>query len=300
MLLGPFLAVSSSNWLICWVGVEISFLGLIPILLSDFSFSSLSKESSMKYFCIQAMGSGLLLCGGVLIFMFPFNFNFFLEIIFFVSLMIKLGVFPAHFWVPSVVSGLGWLPMFILLTWQKVPPFFFLVNFMKESFWLSEILLILGGISAVVGAFIGLNQSKISPMLGASSITHTGWVVLGAVYGSLWIYFILYCITFGFMLYFFSMEDMMFSGLGVLSLSGLPPFAMFLGKWMILKSALLSSFSYWFLLLPLFGSVISLFFYLKFFYSFFLEEENYSVVKLSYFGSFSVMALIGIFYIIVF
>nr|YP_010352825.1 NADH dehydrogenase subunit 2 [Dermatobranchus otome]UOD76593.1 NADH dehydrogenase subunit 2 [Dermatobranchus otome]UOD76606.1 NADH dehydrogenase subunit 2 [Dermatobranchus otome] len=297
MLVGPFLTISSSNWMICWVGVEISFLGLMPVLMSDYNFFSLSKESSMKYFCIQALGSALLFCGGIVVYMFPMNVGLVSEVIFFGSLVIKLGVFPAHFWVPGVVSGLGWHPMFLLLTWQKVAPLFLMVKFVVDSPLFSEVLLILGGFSAVVGAVIGLNQSKVSPMLGASSVTHSGWVMLGVVYGCLWTYFLIYCVTLGFLLAFASAGEKFFSGIGILSLSGLPPFTMFVGKWAILKFGLISSISYWFLFLPLLGSVMSLFYYLKFFYSFYLEEEWSGLGKWDLFYSFSMFVLVGSYYV---
>nr|YP_010836955.1 NADH dehydrogenase subunit 2 [Dendronotus frondosus]WGC92348.1 NADH dehydrogenase subunit 2 [Dendronotus frondosus] len=300
MLLGPLVSVSSSSWLVCWVGVELSFLGLIPILLSESSYFSLSKESAMKYFCIQAMGSGLLLCGGILVFCLPQEISGPAEVIFILSLLIKLGVFPAHFWVPSVVSGLSWVPMFLLLTWQKIPPFFFMSNLVENLSWISEVLLVLGGLSAVVGALIGLSQTKVAPMLGASSISHSGWVLMGSVYGSLWIYFGLYCLSFSALIYFFILKESFFSGLMILSLSGLPPFVMFLGKWSVMKCALGLGYSYWFLVLPLLGSVMSLFFYLKFFYSFYLEEEFSGSSKLAMVVSASVAVLTGVGYISLF
>nr|YP_009136690.1 NADH dehydrogenase subunit 2 [Tritonia tetraquetra]AKE07295.1 NADH dehydrogenase subunit 2 [Tritonia tetraquetra] len=300
MMLGPFVAVSSSNWLICWVGVELSFLGLMPLLVSETSFLSLSKESAMKYFCVQAMGSGLLLCGGVLLYMLPLELGILPECIFAFSLVVKLGVFPMHFWVPSVVSGLGWLPMFLMLTWQKVAPFLFMVNLVESSPWLGEPLLVIGGVSAIVGAIIGLNQTKLSPMLGASSITHSGWVLIGSVYGSLWVYFLIYCFSFGVLVCFMVSEESLFSGLGVLSLSGLPPFVLFLGKWSVLKCALGMSYSYWFLVLPLLGSIMSLFFYLKFFYSFYLEEDFSGGIKAGVFGGLSILTFLGVGYIALF
>nr|YP_010853508.1 NADH dehydrogenase subunit 2 [Tritonia iocasica]WGM82634.1 NADH dehydrogenase subunit 2 [Tritonia iocasica] len=300
MMLGPLVAVSSSNWLVCWVGVELSFLGLMPLLISDSTLFSLSKESSMKYFCVQAMGSGLLLCGGVLVFMLPMELGVLPESIFAFSLIVKLGVFPMHFWVPSVVSGLSWVPMFLMLTWQKLPPFLFMVNLLENSSWLGEVLLVVGGGSAIIGAIIGLNQTKVAPMLGASSIAHSGWVLVGAVYGSLWTYFLIYCFSFAILVCFLLWEESLFSGLAVLSLSGLPPFIVFLGKWSVMKCALGMSYSYWFLLFPLLGSIMSLFFYLKFFYSFYLEEDSKDGAKIGAFGGLSVLAFVGVGFILVF
>lgn len=60
-------------------------------------------------------------------------------------------------------------------------------------------------------------------------------------------------------------------GLGVLSLRGLPPFIIFIGKWGVLKRAVEIGSSYLLLSLFLLGAVISLCFYLKFCYSFILQ-----------------------------
>lgn len=274
IILGPILRVSSSNWLVCWVGIEVTFLGLIPLLVSsERSFFSLRKESSIKYFCVQALGRGLLLFRGVLLYIFPARLSYISIMVFLIRLIIKLGVFPAHFWVPRVVSGLSVISIFLILTWQKVVPFFLLVNFLDIYNELHRTILILGGVSALVGAFIGLNQTQIGPMLGASSISHGGWLLLGSVYGNLWVYFIIYCFNFLILVYFLWRKDNIIRGLIVLSLSGLPPFIMFIGKWSVLSAALTLGGRFWYLILPMLGSVISLFFYLKFFYSFYLEEK---------------------------
>nr|YP_009136677.1 NADH dehydrogenase subunit 2 [Melibe leonina]AKE07282.1 NADH dehydrogenase subunit 2 [Melibe leonina] len=298
MLLGPIVAVSSSSWIICWVGLELSFLGLIPILISDNSKISVNKESSLKYFCVQAMGSGLLLLGGILVYMLPFAPTYLSEAIFSFSLLIKLGVAPAHFWVPSVVAGLGWFQMFLMLSWQKLTPLFFLVNLCENISWISVPMLLVGGLSAVIGALIGLNKTSISAMIGASSISHSGWVVLGCVYGSVWTYFLLYCVTFLGLILFLNLEDSFYCSIGVLSLSGLPPFIMFLGKWQVLGSALGLGYSYWYLVLPLFGSIMSLFFYLKYFYIFYMDSELVGFTKLSILGSFSVLSFLGVVFLI--
>nr|WIS40140.1 NADH dehydrogenase subunit 2 [Facelina auriculata] len=302
MVLGPTVAVSSSSWLISWVGIELAFLGLIPLLVSDGkSLPSLSSESALKYFCIQAAGSGILMCGGVMKFMVPFLMsNFSSNIIFLAGLGLKLGIFPFHFWVPSVVAGLGWYPMFLILTWQKIAPFMFMMNLVESVPSLSGLVFILGGLSAIVGALIGLNQTKLAPMLGASSITHSGWVAVGAVCGGFWIYFLIYFGSLMLLIIALGKQRVFMAGLLTLSLSGLPPFVMFIGKWSILKHALSLSEHWWFISLPLFGSIMSLFFYLKFFYSFYLESEESFLSKGSLTVCFSMANLAGALLIIMF
>nr|UYI30957.1 NADH dehydrogenase subunit 2 [Ceratosoma sp. HG0001] len=289
MMLGPIVSISSSNWVFCWVGLELSFLGAIPLLLSDTNFFSLSKESVIKYFCIQALGSGFLMVGGIMYYMNYYSFWIW-DLVFLISLFMKLGVFPMHFWVPSVTAGLNWGPMFLLLTWQKIGPFAFLVNVLENNFWLWPVVLMFGGASSMVGAMIGLNQTSVRAMLGSSSVAHTGWGMVGTVFGSLWIYFSIYCLTFGLLMIFFVLKEEFMVGIGILSLSGLPPFIMFVGKWSVLKSFLYSNFDWGFLVLPIFSSLLSLFFYLKFFYSYYLSSlDNGSNKK--YFSLCSLMFL---------
>nr|YP_004222611.1 NADH dehydrogenase subunit 2 [Notodoris gardineri]ABL09058.1 NADH dehydrogenase subunit 2 [Notodoris gardineri] len=294
MLLGPVVSLSSSNWVICWVGMELSFLGAIPLMLSESNFMSLSKESVIKYFCVQALGSGLLLLGGVLLFM-DYSITWVFELIFLASLFLKLGVFPLHFWVPSVAFGLSWGPMFILMVWQKIPSFAFLVNLVDGSSWVSALVLVIGGVSALVGALIGLNQSVVRPMLAGSSIAHTGWMCLGSVYGGLWIYFFLYSCSFGLLVFFLNESEDILIGLGILGLSGLPPFVTFVGKWMVMSSVLSSGVSVGYLLLPILSALLSLFFYLKFFYSFYLKTKfNAGGVKYSSFYALIFLSLTGV------
>ena len=295
ILIGPGVAISSSNWVICWVGIELSFLGLIPLLVRDGKgLPMLRRESTLKYFCIQAAGSGLLMFGGIIKFMMPLYMGSFgSNLIFLCGLRLKLGIFPFHFWVPGVVSGLGWYSMFLILTWQKIAPFILLMNLLSTSSDLHGLVFSLGGIRAIVGARIGLNQTKIAPILGASSITHRGWVAIGAVCGRFWVYFIIYCLSLG-LLFIFLSKDLEFSSrLIVLSLRGLPPFVIFLGKWRVLKAALGLRSYWWFVGLPLFGSIMRLFFYLKFFYSFYLESNETLNFKLAAGGSSLMLTFLG-------
>lgn len=256
----------------CWVGLEISFLGLIPLLLNDNRYISLRKESAIKYFCIQALGRGLLILGGVIYYINISSFWFW-DLLFIISLFIKLGVFPTHFWVPRVIAGLDWGPILLILTWQKIAPFAFLVNVVEHSSWLVRLVLVLGGLRTLVGAIIGLNQTSVRAILGGSSIAHAGWSCLGVVFGGLWVYFLIYCLRFTLLIMFFRLEEEIIIGFGILGLRGLPPFIIFIGKWTILKNFLYGDYTWIFLVLPLFRTLLSLSFYLKFFYSYYIRSS---------------------------
>ena len=89
------LVLSSNNWFIMWIGLELSMFGFIPLLSSN----SLSSEGIFKYFFIQAGASRMFLIS----FLLDFSFKHF--IIFF-SMIIKLGLFPFYQWLPFVISSL--------------------------------------------------------------------------------------------------------------------------------------------------------------------------------------------------
>nr|YP_002726388.1 NADH dehydrogenase subunit 2 [Siphonaria pectinata]ACE62833.1 NADH dehydrogenase subunit 2 [Siphonaria pectinata] len=297
LFLGPLVSISASNWVICWVGIELSFLGLIPLLFLSNSYMSLNKESSLKYFCVQALGSAFLFISGMVMYMGLSDSKIF-ESMFLLSLCIKLGVFPGHFWVPSVLAGLEWVPSYLLLSIQKVAPLALMANFLGSHTFFQSSALVLGGLSALVGGLIGNNQTSVRAMIGASSVAHTGWVIIGAICGCLWIYFGIYCVVLGLSMFCLWEGNAMASSMSLLSLSGLPPFIMFIGKWSIIKAALWDSVSMSFLVLPLLGTVISLVFYLKFTYSFYLDSTKFKGSSLSSFLSLSMFNFIGVIYLV--
>ena len=268
---GPIVRVSSRNWIICWAGVELRFLGLIPLLFLSNKYASLTKESAIKYFCIQALGRALLFYSGLIVF--SDIGRRFTNLVFVLSTFIKLGIFPIHFWVPSVSSGLDWMPLFFILTVQKVAPFA-LITLVVRTFDIYVIIVlgVLGGLTSIVGSLLGNNQTDLRRMLGCSSIAHRGWLVLGCLRNYFWGYFFIYC--FNLILVFYFLHNSTFNtqrGIRILSLRGLPPFFMFLGKWGILKGSIEIGFPIWLISLFLLGAIISLNFYLKFSYSFLLN-----------------------------
>nr|ABL09084.1 NADH dehydrogenase subunit 2 [Onchidella borealis] len=273
LVLGPFISLTSCSWILCWVGMEISFLGLIPLLL--IGNKTLSKESSMKLFCMQALGSAFILVGGLVVFSLKGLDSFYAVVIMY-GLILKLGLFPGHFWVISVLFGLDLVSMSVVLGPLKIPPLLFLSEMMMIYPNMSEFMFALCGITAIQGAILGLNQTNTRAMLAASSIVHAGWLGISCVSGSLWVYFSIYVTSVYFCLSFMWVEDSFSASLSLLSLSGLPPFFMFLAKFSVIQCLLQNLHSPMWLILPLLGSVISLVFYLKFFYSYHISSKRNS------------------------
>nr|WRW10876.1 NADH dehydrogenase subunit 2 [Melampus sincaporensis] len=272
LVFGPVLSLSSSSWVFCWAGMEIGLLGLIPLLLSGKMASN--KEAALKYFCLQALASVFLFISGMYLFS-SLHVGNISTMTMLLALSLKLGLFPGHFWVPSVSLGVDWISCFLVLGPLKLPPFGFLAAISSLSLMASSMILILGGLSALMGALIGLNQSKVRGMLGASSIAHTGWASIGAVSGAMWFYIVVYLGVLFVTLGLLWMNQTGMSGMFILSMSGLPPFIMFPAKLSVLSGLVAANTqSFIFLMLPLLGAIISLVFYLKFFYSFTLSESR--------------------------
>jgi len=108
------------------------------------------------------------------------------------SLILKIGRAPLHFWLPRVINGLSWTNCLILITWQKITPII-LTSFVRNIFYLPLLFIIL---SAIFGALGGLNQTNLKKLIAFSSINHISWILLALTINEiLWfVYFIIYSV----------------------------------------------------------------------------------------------------------
>lgn len=262
-LVGVVLVLSSDNWFRVWLGFELSLLTFLPLFVG----SSLMVEALVKYFLVQAGGSSVF----ALSFLLPIGDVSCFLLVF--SMCLKLGVFPFYHWVPLVIVNLTWCGCLILATIQKVGPLFVLCN--HGSFY-CYFLMFFGVVSILVGGLLGFNQVYIRPLMAYSSIRHTGWLVIRLLYRFglflvyLFVYYLLVAILFSLFALLkvnkvvISMSGrvyLRFVNLLVLVLSGLPPFSLF-----YLKAAIIYYLSgvYYFIPFVLFGSVLSIYYYLNF------------------------------------
>nr|YP_009332126.1 NADH dehydrogenase subunit 2 [Californiconus californicus]APH08600.1 NADH dehydrogenase subunit 2 [Californiconus californicus] len=292
MSLGTLLSVSSMHWLSIWAGLEINLIGFLPMLVYQKSISE--SESAVKYFIIQALGSSFLIFGSLMVFSLSFSWDVYSSFqyglmgfcILTSGLCIKLGVFPFHFWLPSVMAGLPWLSCLLLATWQKLAPLFLLLSTFEAN--QSQLMLVaLCGISAgsaLMGGVGGMNQTQIRALLAYSSIGHLGWMMYAAIHGEwalktyLGIYVLVSLSLFGSlwlsdsenMKNISSLKDSKFMHAVImillLSLAGLPPLLGFVSKWLIIQISTSSSMLSVVLFLIL-GSLLSLYYYLSLLFS---------------------------------
>lgn len=171
LVFGTFISISSCNWLYVWMGLEINLISFIPLIMS--SGVDIETERRLKYFLIQALGSGILLFGSLVEMNYPNSMipDWLGVCILVMSLMVKLGMAPFHFWLPHVMGGIRWISCLILSVWQKIGPLFVLSSFFFRSRYYVYLSSCLG---ALIGGVGGMNQRQIRVLLAYSSIGHIG------------------------------------------------------------------------------------------------------------------------------
>ena len=184
-----------------------------------------------------------------------------------------------------MMGGLSWFACRLLVTWQKVAPFFVLLSL--RSRW-GLLFLVFGGVSAFLGGLIGVGQVQFRFLMAYSSIRHWGWITSVACFSSVGgiMYFLFYCGLTLCVFYFLSCCGVWrlnhvfglgfgFVVIGFLSLAGLPPLSGFVPKWLALQ-VLLSNSVLLVLGFLIAGSIFSLYYYLSFLFVFYVVIlENY-------------------------
>nr|QLY89561.1 NADH dehydrogenase subunit 2 [Physa fontinalis] len=272
ILFGQFFSLTTSSWVMSWLGMEMSLLGLLPLMLEKFKVKLLASEVTMKYFIIQSLSSMWLMLGGF----FLWEMNNYEDLFFWLfigGVVLKLGLFPGHFWVVQVINGLKIIPLFYVLTLVKVAPLFLISNILSNmSGYSSNLMYMLGTSSIMVGSLIGFIQSTLRGVIGGSSIAHNGWMIISMQFSVLTLYYVAYLLSFLVFVWSFMSSEKMSVVLPILSFSGLPPFLLFAPKMLIFYGMMISNM-YIMLMTIIFFSVVSLFIYLKISFSYYLVKQ---------------------------
>nr|YP_001798454.1 NADH dehydrogenase subunit 2 [Trigoniophthalmus alternatus]ABS57552.1 NADH dehydrogenase subunit 2 [Trigoniophthalmus alternatus] len=280
---GTLISVSSTSWFGAWIGLEINLMSFIPLMSNG--TNQRSTEASLKYFLTQALGSILLILSAIYLYSAQSTTSFINMsslILINSSLLLKMGSAPFHFWFPMVMNGISWFNNIILMTWQKIAPMIIL-SYTLTSFKFLMIMTIL--MSSLVGGLGGLNQTSLQKIMAYSSINHISWIIMAMTTSELlWMtYFTMYTMmSISVILIFNSLNiyhinqiyDSMkmnqtiklMLGLNLLSLGGLPPFLGFLSKWIVMQEVLKNN-STSLLLIMVFTSLLTLFYYIRIMYS---------------------------------
>nr|YP_009453833.1 NADH dehydrogenase subunit 2 [Berylmys berdmorei]ASP44907.1 NADH dehydrogenase subunit 2 [Berylmys berdmorei] len=287
IIMGPVVTMSSSNLLLMWVGLEMSLLAIIPLLINK--KNPRSTEAATKYFLTQATASMIILLSIVLnykqlgMWTFQQQTNDMLLNMLLVSLSMKLGLAPFHYWLPEVTQGIPMHIGLILLTWQKIAPLTILLQIYQLLN--PTITTILAISSILIGAWGGLNQTQTRKIMAYSSIAHMGWMMAILPYNpnltllNLMIYILLTTPMFitlmtnsattinSFSLTWNKTPMMLtLASLILLSLGGLPPLTGFLPKWAIISELMKNNCSILSTLMAIMA-LLNLFFYTRLIYS---------------------------------
>nr|YP_010957304.1 NADH dehydrogenase subunit 2 [Chromis acares]WMY90605.1 NADH dehydrogenase subunit 2 [Chromis acares]WNH23854.1 NADH dehydrogenase subunit 2 [Chromis acares] len=177
--MGTLTTLTSTHWLLAWMGLEINTLAIIPLMAQH--HHPRAVEATTKYFLTQATAAAVLL--------FVATTNAWSTgqwdiqqmsdplpvTMATLALALKIGLAPVHAWLPEVLQGLDLTTGLILSTWQKLAPFSLLLQIQPSN---STMLVLLGLTSILVGGWGGLNQTQLRKILAYSSIAHLGWMIL--------------------------------------------------------------------------------------------------------------------------
>ena len=190
------------------------------------------------------------------------------------SLALKAGVAPVHFWFPQIIASINWISY--------------------NYSWLVVALIIS---SASIGAIGGLNQINTKKLLAFSSIINVSWLISISFINlnSWWVYFILYSlivtsviISFKF-LFINSINDVikikahfiriLIIFINILSLAGLPPFTGFYIKIIVIENILINRDIVIIILILLISSIISFYFYIRLIYLILIQFNKISLIN---------------------
>lgn len=233
----------------------------------------------------------------------------------------KVAAFPFHMWVPDVYEGAPTSVTAFMSTGGKAAAFSaFIIAFSIPMSMHNEKLImvvaVLAAGSMIIGNWFGLSQTNLKRMLAYSSIAHAGYMLIGIAAGNqlgqqgITFYLVAYAFT---NLGAFGIISMLeseagknltyeeYAGLGkqkpvlaalmamfMFSLTGLPPFAGFVGKYYLFASAVQSNLT-WLAILGVLTSLLSTYYYLRIVVYMYFKEGSLELPEISKFSLVSVV-----------
>nr|QJX58485.1 NADH dehydrogenase subunit 2 [Ailuroedus maculosus] len=283
LLTGTTITVTSNHWITAWAGLEINTLAVLPLISK--SHHPRAIEAATKYFLTQATASALVLFSSmanawqtgqwdIMQLTSPVPCT-----IFTAAIAMKLGLVPFHFWFPEVLQGSSLTTGLILSTIMKFPPI--TLMFLTSKSLDTALLTTMAILSAVLGGWMGLNQTQIRKILAFSSISHLGWMTIVLVYNpklAMLNFYLYSTMTAAVFLTLHAMKTLKLQTLmtswtkspalsamfflTLLSLAGLPPLTGFMPKWLIIQELTKQDMALASIIISL-ASLLGLFFYLR-------------------------------------
>ncbi len=310
--LGILVLASAASLITLYLGLELLSLCLYAMVAFDRE-SGRAAESAIKFFVLGSLASGTLLYGMSIVYGvtgslqldaialavhggLSTNIGLLFGIAFIiVAIGFKFGAVPFHMWIPDVYEGSPTCVTLFIGSAPKVAAFALTMRLLTEGLagaqvdW-SQMLVVLAVLSMAVGNIVAIAQANLKRMLGYSTISHVGYILLGilagtqAGYQAAMFYTITYVIvaagSFGMILLLsrqgFDAEQIAdFKGLNarspwfagmmaifMFSLAGLPPFIGFWAKLGVIQAVLGVDMT-WLAVVAVLFSVVGAFYYLR-------------------------------------
>ncbi len=310
--LGILVLISAANLVTVYLGLELLSLCLYAMVAFDRD-SGRSAEAAIKYFVLGSLASGTLLYGMSIIYGvtgslelsaiaaavqggLATNVGLLFGIAFvIVAIGFKFGAVPFHMWIPDVYEGSPTCVTLFVASAPKIAAFALAMRLLVDGLggaqvdW-GQMLVVLSVLSMAIGNVVAIAQTNLKRMLGYSTISHVGYILLGILagtsqgYQSAMFYTITYVIvaagSFGMILLLSRhgfeadrIED--FKGLNarspwfagmmaifMFSLAGVPPFIGFWAKLGVIQ-AVLGINAVWLAIVAVLFSVVGAFYYLR-------------------------------------
>lgn len=312
-LAGMLFAASSNDFTMLFVSIEL--ITITFYVLVSFQRSKIkSLEAGVKYLILGALSSAFMVFGIALIWGLTGKLNFtelaqvapnfvhdrlFLlgVLLVIVGLGFKIAAFPFQIWAPDVYQGAPTPTTAFLAVGSKAAGFVLLLRVLFTAVpavtheW-SGLLIIISAITILYGNLCALPQRQIKRLLGYSSISHAGYLLLGVAALSTSgqaaiLYYLagyLFTVIAAFLVITLVLRHLDTDDIGglaglnqrspllaatmtisMVSLAGIPPLAGFFGKFLLLKSVVEQGPNnhayYWLTFVALAGVVISIYYY---------------------------------------
>jgi len=263
------IAIRSNSNIIIWARLELNILRFLPLITSR-EYSPI--ENSIKYFLIQRFASIIYISCVLLCIL---KFNYILEIIIILRIIIKLGAAPFHGWFLSLSKSLRLFIFIIVSTIQKIIP----IIITRRLNIFRGLIIFIRLIRFLVVLYNRIIILRLIKVLALSRINNLVWFLVSIITGIqffFFFFFIYYWLFLGvYIIFLHPIKNIsnqilrarhynkLIKIFTLLSLGGLPPFLGFLGKLYILKVSI-NIISRRFLFLLVIRSLIVLFIYMSF------------------------------------
>ncbi|HSV33951.1 MAG TPA: NADH-quinone oxidoreductase subunit NuoN [Ramlibacter sp.] len=204
-LLGIFVMISGSNFLVIYLGLELLTLCSYALVALRRDHTA-STEAAMKYFVLGAMASGFLLYGLSMLYGATGSLDIgavfkvvssgqvkhqvlVFGLVFIVAgLAFKLGAAPFHMWIPDVYQGAPTSVTIMIGSAPELAAFAISIRLLVEGLlplaidW-QQMLMIMAVGSLLIGNLAAIAQTNLKRMLAYSTIGQMGFVLLGLLSG---------------------------------------------------------------------------------------------------------------------